>query len=89
MSDRIPPNVRRGAEMLDERLPGWRDRVNPGRLKLDSECGCVLGQVLGGYSEGVKLLGLNDRDAERYGFWTRGRQSWDRLTEGWKALVSA
>ena len=85
--NRIPRNARRGAELLDERLPGWRKRIRPDELDMADECNCVLGQVLGGYSGGKKLLGLSEREVELYGFWRHGRQTWDALTAGWRQVA--
>jgi hypothetical protein len=89
MSTRIPANVRRGAALLDERLPGWRGRVSVSTLDLGNECKCVVGQVLGGYVEGTDLLGLEtNRDAARYGFTTAARQTFDQLTAAWRKVLS-
>ena len=88
MSNRIPTNVRRGAAFLDERLPGWRKRIRLDELDLSSGCNCVLGQTLGGYDEGKELLGLSEREVERYGFWRHGRQSFESLTEGWRKVLA-
>jgi hypothetical protein len=85
---RIPENVKRGVALLDERLPTWRQRVNPDTLDLANGCRCIVGQVLGDYDEGVALLGLSQRDAERYGFFTSGRQTFRSLTEAWQRVIS-
>lgn len=84
-----PKNVQRGVALLDARLPGWRERVDPRTLDLGSECDCVVGQVLGGYTEGTCLLGLRTtRACSRYGFTTYGRQTFDSLTRAWRKVLA-
>lgn len=85
---RTPANVKRGVELLDARLPGWRERVNPDTLDLANGCRCIVGQVLGDYDEGVALLGLSQPAAERYGFWASGRQSFSALTDAWRRVLA-
>lgn len=41
----IAERVAAGAAFLDEREPGWDQRIDLGRLNLKSECRCVLGQL--------------------------------------------
>lgn len=83
----LAPNAVRGAELLDSRLPGWRSSVNEETLDLSNDCGCVLGHIFGSYEKGVKVLDLTHAEALRYGFWKRGRQSWERLSASWRTLV--
>jgi hypothetical protein len=45
-----------GAELLDRRIPGWERRVDPRSLHMTDMHRCVLGQVYGGYAEGVREL---------------------------------
>lgn len=43
----------RGAAYLDDVDPGWHERVNPATLELgDGQC-CVLGQLHGGFRQGL------------------------------------
>lgn len=37
--------IRRGCELLDERFPGWVDRVDLGVFRIVDGVNCVLGQV--------------------------------------------
>lgn len=48
--------VRRGAALLDEKYPGWADRIELDRLDLGSCTTCVLGQL------------YQDQDIEAYGW---------------------
>lgn len=86
---RIPKNVQRGADLLDDRLPGWRKRVNPNHLDLGNTCNCVLGQTLGDYGEAVELLGLTQAESRKFGFTTFGHQSFDSLTKAWRRLLES
>ena len=43
--DTIEVRVARGAALLDEKLPGWADRIDLDRLDLGSPCRCILGQT--------------------------------------------
>ena len=85
---RLPANVRRGEAFLDEHVPGWRDQVDPYTLDLANCHWCVLGQVFGDYDDGLALLGLTTKDAQRLGFYRWGRQTFDRLTEAWRRVIS-
>lgn len=63
--------VDKGAALLDEKNPGWADRVNDRKLEMHSYFRCVLGQLYMGYSAGVKeLFGTMDsnKEATEYGF---------------------
>lgn len=48
----------RGAALLDRKHVGWRAEVDPRTLQQSSMYGCVLGQVYGDYSAGLRALGL-------------------------------
>jgi hypothetical protein len=45
MPDAINPNVRRGAALLDEHIPGWFEVIDVDNLDLNSSYNCVLGQL--------------------------------------------
>jgi hypothetical protein len=85
---RLPANVRRGESFLDVHVPGWRDQVDPSSLDLADCHQCVLGQVFGDYNDAVVLLGLTLKDAQRLGFDWWGRQTFVRLTEAWRRVIS-
>lgn len=93
-------SVERGAAFLDEKLPGWEDKIDVERLNLESTCGCVVGQLHGGlrgrwrsnaYWRGMDELGLNadSSEAAKYGFVTRGSGAdhWENLTDAWRRLI--
>ena len=95
----IAERVAKGAAFLDEREPGWDTRIDLGILSLDSSCRCVLGQLHGGYGDGLRATGLdddNDRDIELGFFWTDehlvGFSLDDEpgdLTAEWKRVITA
>ncbi len=60
--------VARGADLLDTRLPGWRERINPVNFCLSDPDRCVVGQLFGGYREGLAFLGITAIGAYDYGF---------------------
>jgi hypothetical protein len=59
----LSPNVERGAALLDREMPGWREFVDTHVLDLDDPLWCVLGQVSGGFLEGLTELGLRGRSS--------------------------
>ncbi len=79
---RLPASVLRGAELLDERLPGWPHHVDADKLDLAHSCNCPLGQIFGDYDDGIEILGLEK--PERFGFHLAGRQTFAYLTEAWQ-----
>lgn len=86
----IPANVKRGAQLLDERLPGWRSHVDPDQLDVSSGCRCPLGQIFGDYADGADLLGLDARTEQaNHGFMPQGWQTYQQLTEAWRRLLVA
>jgi hypothetical protein len=78
-------SVESGAALLDERLPGWRDHIDPNSLDLSGCEECILGQLFGDYSKGVELLGI--KSPGKYGFIQRGRTTYGRLTDAWKSVL--
>ena len=53
----LAERVAAGAALLDERAPGWRAKIDLAVLDLDSDSGCILGQVFGGYVAGLERIG--------------------------------
>lgn len=56
--DAVGERVRRGAEYLDERDPGWHRRIDPSTLDLGSGDRCVLGQLHGEFRLGLGRSGM-------------------------------
>lgn len=89
------PNVEKGAAFLDERMPGWVDRVNVARLDLSSCVACVLGQLGGDYRHEARRLGMNLDDAIQCGFnvsefenYRVEAQAYSALTLEWQAYIA-
>lgn len=66
--------VRRGAELLDEKKPGWRDHLELSWLRMARCRKCILGQTYGDYFIAIQNLwpSLDRREANSlavmYGF---------------------
>ena len=46
----------RGAELLDEKRPGWAAAIDRKRLDMGSVCNCVLGQLYKDFSDGLNAI---------------------------------
>ena len=89
----LTDKVAKGAALLDNKVPGWRNRVNAEILDQSDGEKCVLGQLYGVYFRGIESLHIDIADAADYGFnATSGGVSWTKenreLTGIWKALLS-
>lgn len=49
--DDLADRVTDGAELLDERVPDWRERVDPGSLAMNDCRRCVCGQLFADIAE--------------------------------------
>lgn len=69
MKERTMEAVRSGAALLDEREPGWRDRIAPMDLAMDACHTCVIGHVWGltNVEEWQLVLDRYDRALETLG----------------------
>lgn len=81
-------NARRGVQLFDQKKPGWGQRIDLGKLSMESFCDCAIGQMFHNYSEGLIALGLEYRNYEEidYGF-ELPRDCLER-EEGWALLDS-
>lgn len=77
----IYTRVVRGATLLDQKAPGWYNRINMFDLDIASCSRCILGQLYSGiptelnfidrYYNGESALGITSRtEAAYYGFWS-------------------
>jgi len=73
----LAERVDEGAALLDEKLPGWAERINLAQLDLASCYQCVLGQLFAfeydaedgsPYGAGVRALDIPDISPSWYGF---------------------
>jgi hypothetical protein len=77
-------SVDNGAALLDERLPGWREVIDPDTLELADGCHCILGQLFGDYGKGIDILAVNP---VRHGF-VAGRTTYARLNAAWRRVLA-
>jgi len=88
----IAERVAAGAALLDEREPGWAERLDLDRLDIMSSCDCVVGQRHGGYGAGLTALGLVEessaRDVELGFHWGARFEDIDPLNAAWRALIT-
>jgi hypothetical protein len=99
--DTIAARVARGAALLDEKLPGWADRIDLDRLDLASPCRCVLGQLwldkpLGDHEDPFDAamgdLDLGFSEPSRFGFDRYGHSNdteYMRLDAAWRELIES
>jgi hypothetical protein len=90
--------VARGVALLDRQLPGWADRIDPGRLDPQSCDDDTLGQLYGHFDIGLdELTDLPTWDtwhtwAVRHGFACDAdvprSQEWAQLTDAWRAELA-
>lgn len=92
--------AKRGAHLLDERMPGWAKRINPATLDMGSGCQCVLGQTYGEYEDGVQTLDLGaaymfPKDQSppvvHHGFFAEGvvgERDWRGLSAAWLEQIA-
>lgn len=59
---KVSDKIRRGMSLLDEKVPGWRERIDLDTL--DMHHNCILKQLFGNYREGLAKLGLGHKWAE-------------------------
>lgn len=82
-------NVERGARLLDEKNPGWAEKVNLDTLAMGSCNVCVLGNVYGHYLKGCSNLGLQ-RCETKHGFYIEvisSSKDWDVLADLWREEI--
>ena len=98
MTATIAERVAAGAALLDEREPGWWQRINLARLDLEAPCRCILGQLDDDLGEGrwrdlLARFGVAACDDAYYGFNAEeGRQEpgqYASLTAAWRELIGA
>lgn len=76
-----------GMTLLDERNPGWRDKITR-RVDLYSHIACVLGQVFGSYRRGLCTLRIHDgRIIARYGFMGHNNLCQHKLADIWNEAL--
>lgn len=87
--------VVRGAKLLDEKVPGWADKINLSKFKMHSSDRCILAQTFGVTTvnkinlKAEKVLNFTtDEELENHGFVGSENNSEDKaLAELWKVQV--
>lgn len=90
----VERRVQAGIKLLDSNKPGWRSLVDLNDLIITHYRHCILGQVFGGFDEGLEDLGLIFLSSIDYGFtadipyeYNVGREGRDLDTEPiWREL---
>lgn len=54
----LAARVRRGAALLDRKIPGWAKKIDAHRIEIHCCYNCILGQLYGHYDDGFHALGL-------------------------------
>lgn len=88
----IEERVRRGAELMDEKMPGWFLRVDLDSLDMASPCRCVLGQLNGNFFDSAALLwneaqGDAMTNSRLHGFNLIAGSSCESLESAWKSEI--
>jgi hypothetical protein len=88
--------IAKGAALLDKKVPGWRQRIDLGKLNIRWPGDCVIGQLIAGLPYYRVLEDWFGRD----GTWERGIEhgfEWDsaagdddvELTAAWRQYIEA
>jgi len=92
-------NVHRGAQLLDEKMPVWFQKIDLDKLCMSDGTVCVLGQLFAeqggrvmvdGFTFGMDLLDWSDEEGGLHGFSLYGNNGdWQELDRLWMAEVKA
>lgn len=83
----IMNRVDRGARYLDAGLNGWHKHINLRELRMESEWGCILGQLFGSYWSALDELLMSAEQSAEHGFHLL-YQDWGRPTkEGYEGFI--
>lgn len=88
---KIDERVLKGVRFLDSEVPDWATRINLQRFQMSHGEYCVLGQLYGGYGEGLERIhgneyGQEDWASER-GFWD-ANCDYNRLQQDWVKVIA-
>lgn len=74
--------VRRDAEVLDHKYPGWANKINTRTFDMSGTT-CVLYQLYGTYGKGMQKIGYSHKKAHSFFLPARTINVWDDLTDMW------
>lgn len=99
----LDPRVEKGAALLDEKNPGWAEKIDVDTLEIGDYCGCVIGQAYGigdvidRYFVALEGLGVVDPGAwygdpkgeeAAHGFFVPIHEE-ERITQDWRLAILA
>lgn len=92
-SDPAPKRAARGAQVMDERKPGWHEHVDTATLDIASASRCVIAQAFdGSFAHGLNVVDKDHTlDLQAHGFadrYTRGRSDALELEAAWAAEIN-
>ncbi len=75
-----------GAALLDKVEPGWFEKIDAASLDIGSFTKCVLGQVYGGYADGMNKLRASEHfdSGEIHGF----SNATPEVHEAWREQIA-
>jgi hypothetical protein len=85
-------NAERGASLLDRLCPGWDGLIDLDELDVDDPGRCVLGQLYGGYDEGLfeidmEAVDMAPRVAHGFTLDSPDAAKMGDLTAAWRRLI--
>jgi hypothetical protein len=86
----VEQRVKVGAALLNEKKPGWEQKIDRSALAMWHPYRCILGQLYGFYHEGTAQLGLSRDRSAAHGFicLPQGECQCDELAEVWRTLLA-
>jgi len=75
--------AKRGAELLDRVAPGWFKKIDTSTLNMGDCWLCVLGQVYGGYVEGLWEIDKLNSVYHGFSLFSTDEPLWDDLKAAW------
>lgn len=76
-----------GAQLLDEKHPGWHQLIDLDQLKMASYRRCILGQLYGKYWAAREALGVDGQGQYDYGFAAVCRDDYPWLDAAWRSEI--
>lgn len=89
----VEVRVKLGADLLDQKAPGWLARINLDTLQLGDCENCILGQIYGHFALGLVETGLIDEAEDnlllKHGFVGHNQLDTLHLEAEWCIVVAA
>lgn len=85
----VQERVIAGASFLDERSPGWDEKINLADLNMMKSSKCILGQLYRRYESGMVILNITRRTSRDLGFdsITQTRSAYRLVTAEWTKFI--